>query len=186
MLIRKDTVPTVDANYLVAIIDWYSRYVVSFELSNTLDIDFYLRALERAYELNTPEIMNSDQGSHFTSSKFTSISLAKGVKVSMNGKGRCLDNVFIERLWRTVKQEDIYIKQYSSVAETRAGLNKFFIHYNNFRPHQSLDYKTPEEIYYSKEYKKTTPCEQLNKLTINSNETYENQLFNRLKSVLTS
>jgi len=172
--------------YLVAIIDWHSRYVISWELSNTLDIDFCLRTLERAYEFNIPEIMNSDQGSHFTSPKFTSISLAKGVKVSMDGRGRCLDNIFVERLWRTVKQEDIYIKQYSSVAETRIGLTKFFDDYNNFRPHQSLDYKTPAEVYFNREYKKTTPNEQSNKLNINLNTISSNQLFNESKTVLTN
>ena len=172
--------------YLVAIIDWHSRYVVSWELSNTLDIDFCLRTLERAYEFNIPEIMNSDQGSHFTSPKFTSISLAKGVKVSMDGVGRCLDNIFIERLWRTVKQEDIYIKQYSSVAETRIGLSKFFADYNNFRPHQSLDYMTPAEVYFNREYKKTASGEQLNKLNTNLNTILENQLFNESKTVLTN
>ncbi len=172
--------------YLVAIIDWHSRYVVSWELSNTLDIDFCLRALERAYEFNIPEIMNSDQGSHFTSPKFTSISLAKGVKVSMDGRGRYLDNIFVERLWRTVKQEDIYIKQYSSVAETRVGLTKFFDDYNNFRPHQSLNDKTPAEVYFNREYKKTASNGQLNKLNINLNTISSNQLFNESKTVLTN
>ena len=172
--------------YLVAIIDWHSRYVVSWELSNTLDIDFCLRALECAYEFNIPEIMNSDQGSHFTSPKFTSISLAKGVKISMDGRGRYLDNIFVERLWRTVKQEDIYIKQYRSVAETRVGLTKFFDDYNNFRPHQSLNDKTPAEIYFNRVYKKTAPDGQLNKLNINLNTIIANQLFNESKTVLTN
>lgn len=154
--------------YLVAIIDWYSRYVVSWELSNTLDIDFCLRVLERAYELAIPDIMNSDQGSHFTSPKFTSISLAKGVKISMDGRGRYLDNIFVERLWRTVKQEDIYIKHYNSVAETRIGLTKFFNDYNNYRPHQSLNYRTPAEVYFGQN-KKTAPLKQFTNLHINLN-----------------
>ena len=172
--------------YLVAIIDWHSRYVISWELSNTLDIDFYLRALESAYEFNIPDILNTDQGSHFTSSKFTSISLAKGLKVSMDGRGRYLDNIFVERLWRIVKQEDIYIKQYNSVAEARLGLTKFFADYNNFRPHQSLDYKTPAEIQFNREYKKTASNGQLNKLNINLNTILSNQLFNESKTVWTN
>jgi putative transposase len=147
--------------YLVAIIDWYSRYVISWELSNTLDIDFCLRMQERAYNLATPEIFNSDQGSHFTSPKFTAIPLSLGVKISMDGRGRCLDNIFIERLWRTVKQQDIYIKHYESVAECRGGLTKFFKKYNNYRPHQSLNYKTPAEV-YSGQNKKTASIEQIN------------------------
>ena len=154
--------------YLVAIIDWYSRYVVAWELSNTLDIDFCLRTLARAYELNTPDILNSDQGSHFTSPKFTSISLANNVKISMDGRGRCLDNIFIERLWRTVKQEDIYIKHYESVAETRIGLTKFFDEYNNYRPHQSLNDQTPADVYFGQN-KKTAFQQQLNILNFNLN-----------------
>lgn len=142
--------------YLVAIIDWYSRYVVGWKLSNTLEIDFCLEVYEEAIKkFGCPEIMNSDQGSHFTSPRFENISKENNIKISMDGKGRCLDNIFIERLWRTVKQEDIYIKQYSQINETKLGLNKFFIDYNNFRPHQSLDYRTPVEIYYNKKYKKT-------------------------------
>jgi putative transposase len=147
--------------YLVAIIDWYSRYVISWELSNTLDIDFCLRMQERAYNLATPEIFNSDQGSHFTSPKFTALPLSLGVKISMDGRGRCLDNIFIERLWRTVKQQDIYIKHYESVAECREGLKKFFNKYNNYRPHQSLNYKTPAEVYFGQN-KKTASIEQIN------------------------
>lgn len=147
--------------YLVAIIDWYSRYVIAWELSNTLDIDFCLRVQEQAYALATPEIFNSDQGSHFTSPKFTSASIEKGVKISMDGRGRCLDNIFIERLWRTVKQQDIYIKDYESVAECREGLGKFFINYNNYRPHQSLDYLTPAEVYFGQN-KKTAIEKQIN------------------------
>lgn len=170
--------------YLVAIIDWHSRYVISWELSNTLDIDFCLRALERAYDYNIPEIFNSDQGSHFTSPKFVNISLDKGVKISMDGRGRCLDNIFIERLWRTVKQEDIYINHYGSVREVRIGLNKFFNDYNNYRPHQSLDYLTPAQVYF-KENKKTALSGQSNILNINSNTILTNQLFNGSKSVLT-
>lgn len=154
--------------YLVAIIDWHSRYVISWELSNTLDIDFCLRAQERAYALATPEIFNSDQGSHFTSPKFTALPLSLGVEISMDGKGRCLDNIFIERLWRTVKQQDIYIRYYESVTECRKGLTKFFDKYNNYRPHQSLDYKTPAEVYFGQN-KKPAFVEQINICNFNLN-----------------
>lgn len=156
--------------YLVAIIDWHSRYVISWELSNTLDIDFCLRTQERAYALATPEIFNSDQGSHFTSSKFTALPLSLGVKISMDGKGRCLDNIFIERLWRTVKQQDVYIKHYESVTECREGLTIFFDKYNNYRPHQSLNYKTPAEVYFGQN-KKPAFIEQINIYNLNLNTT---------------
>lgn len=139
--------------YLVAIIDWYSRRVIAWELSNTLDIDFCLRVLERAYTLGTPDIFNSDQGSHFTSPRFTALSIAKGVKISMDGKGRYLDNIIIERLWRTVKQEDIYIKHYSSITEVKIGLTKYFLSYNSYRPHQSLNNLTPDAVYFSQNKK---------------------------------
>jgi len=154
--------------YLTAIIDWHSRYVVSWELSNTLDIDFCLRALERAYETAIPEILNSDQGSHFTSPKFTSISKSRGVKISMDGRGRCLDNIFVERLWRTVKQENIYINQYSSMTDVKIGLTKFFEDYNNYRPHQSLNNLTPAEVYFGYN-KKTAFFQQFTNLNINLN-----------------
>jgi len=154
--------------YLVAIIDWYSRYVVSWELSNTLDLDFCLRALERAYQTAIPEIFNSDQGSHFTSPKFTELSKLKGVKISMDGRGRCLDNIFVERLWRTVKYEDIYINQYSSMPEVKLGLTKYFNNYNNYRPHQSLNNLTPAEVYFGQN-KKTAFFQQFNNLNNNLN-----------------
>ncbi len=154
--------------YLVAIIDWYSRYVIDWELSNTLDIDFCLRVLARAYQISIPDIFNSDQGSHFTSPKFTAISLAHEVKISMDGRGRCLDNIFIERLWRTVKQEDIYINHYESIHEVKAGLTKYFDRYNNYRPHQSLNNRTPAELHFG-ENKKTAFFQQFANLHINSN-----------------
>lgn len=154
--------------YLTAIIDWHSRYVISWELSNTLDIDFCLRALEKAYETAIPEIMNSDQGSHFTSPKFTGLSKSKGVKISMDGRGRCLDNIFVERLWRTVKQEDIYLNQYDSMTKLKTGLTKFFDDYNNYRPHQSLNDLTPAEVYFGK-HKKTAFFQQFTNLNINLN-----------------
>jgi len=154
--------------YLTAIIDWYSRYVIAWELSNTLDLDFCLRALERAYGYNLPDIFNSDQGCHYTSPKFTALSLERGVKISMDGRGRCLDNIFIERLWRTVKQEDIYLNHYESVSEVRLGLAKFFNDYNNYRPHQSLGDLTPAEVYFG-QHKKTAFFQQFTNLHINSN-----------------
>ncbi|MDP1993867.1 MAG: IS3 family transposase [Ignavibacteria bacterium] len=162
--------------YLVAIIDWHSRYVIAWELSNTLDIDFCLRVQERAYALAIPEIFNSDQGSHFTSPKFTAVSIEKGVKISMDGKGRCLDNIFIERLWRTVKQQDIYIRHYESVAECRIGLTRFFNSYNTYRPHQSLNYLTPAEVYFGQN-KKTALTEQINIFNLNLNAVPANPTF---------
>jgi len=135
--------------YLIAVIDWYSRYVINWKLSNTLEMGFCLECLEEALEKRRPEIFNTDQGSHFTSPKFTGILEANRVQVSMDGRGRYLDNIFVERLWRTVKQENIYLNDYGSVLETRFGLREYFPFYNAKRRHQSLDYRTPEEIYYS-------------------------------------
>lgn len=134
--------------YLVAIIDWYSRYVLSWEVSNTMDTSFCLVALEEAFKKGKPEIFNSDQGSQFTSNEFTSRIEKAEVKVSMDGKGRVFDNIFIERLWRSVKYEEVYIKDYLSVKEAVKGLQQYFYFYNNERPHQSLKYKTPESIHY--------------------------------------
>ncbi len=136
--------------YLVAIMDWYSRYVISWELSNSLEIDFCLRALEKALSVCNPEIFNSDQGSQFTSIEFTSVLKGKNIQISMDGKGRAIDNIFIERLWRSLKYEEIYIKDYQDVKEARAGIEKYLNFYNNERLHQSLEYKTPAEIYFSK------------------------------------
>ena len=162
--------------YLAAIIDWHSRYVIAWELSNTLDIDFCLRVQGRAYALAIPEIFNSDQGSHFTSPKFTAASIERGVKISMDGRGRCLDNIFIERLWRTVKQQDIYIRHYESVAECRTGLAEFFNSYNAYRPHQSLNYLTPAEVYFGQN-KKTALIEQINISNFNLNAVPANPTF---------
>jgi putative transposase len=134
--------------YLVAIIDWYSRYVLSWRLSNTLDVSFCLEALEEALEKGTPVIFNSDQGSQFTSKDFTQILLDKGIKISMDGRGRVFDNIFIERLWRSVKYENVYLKGYETCEETIDGLCSYFPFYNNQRPHQSLGYKVPHEIHY--------------------------------------
>ncbi len=135
--------------YLVAIIDWYSRYVLSWRLSNTLDVSFCLEALEEALDKGTPVIFNSDQGSQFTSKDFTQILLDKGIKISMDGRGRVFDNIFIERLWRSVKYEDVYLRGYETCKETIDGLSRYFPFYNNQRPHQALGYKVPYEIHYN-------------------------------------
>ena len=129
--------------YLVAIIDWYSRYVVSWELSDTLEEEFVLKAVSRAFAKGRPEILNSDQGSHFTSQKYTKMVLEAGVKVSMDGRGRALDNVFTERLWRSLKYECVYINEFESPKEARRLIAEYFEFYNNVRIHQSLDYRTP-------------------------------------------
>ncbi len=133
--------------YLFAIIDWYSRYVVEWELSNLLDMEFCVEALERGLKRKHPEIFNTDQGVQFTSRLFTKRLEEAGVQISMDGKGRALDNVFVERLWRSVKYEDIYPKGYSSMKELQKGLKGYFEFYNEKRPHQALKYQTPAEIY---------------------------------------
>ena len=134
--------------YLVAIIDWYSRKVLSWELSTTLDTHFCLSALEDAlHHHGTPEIFNTDQGCQFTSDAFTAKLLSKGIKISMDGKGRASDNIIIERFWRSLKYEEVYLKEYESVAECRENLRRYFDKYNNFRPHASLDGITPSMAY---------------------------------------
>jgi putative transposase len=136
--------------YLVAIMDWHSRYVLSWEISNSMESLFCVKALERAIEkYGTPEIFNSDQGSQFTDHKFTGVLERNGVKISMDGKGRCMDNIFIERLWRSVKYEEVYIKDYGTLPEARSGLTEYFKRYNNLRPHQSLGYRSPREVHFS-------------------------------------
>lgn len=136
--------------YLSAVIDWYSRYVLSWTLSNTLDTTFCSEALEQALLISTPEIFNTDQGVQFTSQSFTQALLDKGIKISMDGRGRALDNIFVERLWRTVKYENIYMNEYQTVADLRYGLEKYFNFYNQSRLHQSLGYQTPAEVYFKK------------------------------------
>ena len=133
--------------YLTAVIDWYSRYVLSWRLSNTLDSGFCLEALDEALSRGRPEIFNTDQGSQFTSREYTSRLEEAGVAVSRDGRGRALDNVFVERLWRSVKYEDIYIKSYDKVSELAMGLTAYFQFYDEDRLHQSLDYQTPGEVY---------------------------------------
>jgi putative transposase len=133
--------------YLVAVIDWYSRYVLSWELSVTMDMNFCITALERALMNRKPEIFNTDQGAQFTSTAYTSRLLAQGIRVSMDGRGRALDNVFVERLWRSVKWEEVYLKDYRDVGEAFDGLKAYFDFYNRVRIHQSLKYQTPESVY---------------------------------------
>jgi putative transposase len=135
--------------YLVAVLDWFSRYVLAWQLSNTLDGRFCVDALQQALRLGTPAIFNTDQGVQFTASDFTSQLQAAGIRISMDGRGRALDNVFVERLWRTVKYEDIYLKDYASVPELETGLERYFGFYNHDRPHQSLGYRTPAEVYHT-------------------------------------
>lgn len=134
--------------YLVAIIDWYSRYVISWELSNTLETDFCSRGLKRALNTNKPLIFNTDQGSQFTSNDFTGILANHNISISMDGKGRCLDNILIERLWRTLKYENIYQNSYETVKELMEGLRTYFHWYNRKRIHQSLNYNTPASFYF--------------------------------------
>ena len=133
--------------YLTAVIDWYSRYVLSWRLSNTLDGGFCLEALDEALSRGRPEIFNTDQGSQFTSREYTGRLEGAGVAVSRDGRGRALDNVFVERLWRSVKYEDIYIKDYEWVPDLESGLRAYFRFYDEDRPHQSLGYRTPGEVY---------------------------------------
>lgn len=133
--------------FLAAILDWYSRYVISWRLSNTLDGSFCLDMLEEALSKGRPEVFNTDQGVQFTAAAWTGRLESAGIQVSMDGRGRCLDNVFVERLWRTVKYEDIYLRGYEEVAELAAGLGRYFAYYNKERLHQSLGYRTPTVVY---------------------------------------
>jgi putative transposase len=139
--------------YLAATIDWYSRYVLAWRLSNTLDGSFCLEMLEEALARGRPEIFNTDQGVQFTSAAWTSRLEDAGVEVSMDGRGRCLDNVFVERLWRTVKYEDIYLWAYETVPELVQGLRRYFRFYNEERHHQSLGYRTPTAVYREQRWK---------------------------------
>jgi putative transposase len=134
--------------YLVAVMDWFSRYVLSWAVSITMDVGFCLEALEQALGVAQPEIFNSDQGAQFTSIAFTGRLESAGIRISMDGRGRALDNVFVERLWRTVKYEEVYLKDYETPREAMQGLATFFIRYNAQRQHQSLDYQTPAAVYF--------------------------------------
>ena len=153
---RKDQVWSTDITYiplrhgfmyLVAVMDWYTRYVLSWRLSNTLESHFCIEALEESLAISRPEIFNTDQGSQFTSQAFTGILQDHEIAISMDGRGRALDNVFIERLWRTVKYENVYLKQYETAGQLAKGLRKYFYFYCNERPHSSLGSRTPAEWY---------------------------------------
>jgi putative transposase len=159
MVDRKDQVWAADITYiplsrgfmyLVAIIDWWSRYVLAWQMSTSLDTSFCLEALEMALQFGKPEIFNTDQGSQFTSSVFTGTLKDNDILISMDGRGRCMDNIFIERLWRTVKYENVYLMHYESVSEGRQGINSYLGLYNNQRPHQALKYQTPAEVYFQR------------------------------------
>jgi len=135
--------------YLVAIIDWYSRKVLSWQLSNTLDADFCVAALQQALTIyGRPGIFNTDQGCQFTSEAFTSVLQAHDIRISMDGKGRWVDNVFVERLWRSLKYEEVYLKAYESIAQARASIGRYLAFFNTERRHQSLDRKTPDTVYF--------------------------------------
>lgn len=143
--------------YLVAVLDWHSRYVLAWRLSNTLDVTFCLESLEDALTKGRPDIFNMDQGSQFTSLEYTGALARQGIGISMDGKGRALDNIFVERLWRTVKYEEIYLKHYETVPEVYEGLTNYFRFYNEERLHQSLGYRTPAEVHYDREEKGVVP-----------------------------
>ena len=134
--------------YLVAVLDWFSRYVVSWELDQTLEMPFVVATVQRALARATPTIWNSDQGSHFTSPQYTQLLLDAGVQISMDGKGRALDNIFTERLWRSIKYEEVYLNDYANPKEARRGLAEYLHFYDHHRPHQALNYQTPAAIYY--------------------------------------
>jgi len=134
--------------YLVAVIDWYSRKVLSWRLSNTMECQFCVECLEQALQIyGSPEIFNTDQGCQFTSAAFTGVLKTRSIKISMDGRGRALDNIFVERLWRSVKYEDVYLKGYATMTELLKGLTEYFMFYNTTRLHQSLDYLTPDTVY---------------------------------------
>ncbi len=136
--------------YLVAVMDWFSRYVLSWRLSLTLELDFCVEALKCALRRGRPEVFNSDQGSQFTSDQFTGELEAREIAISMDGRGRCMDNIFIERLWRSLKYEEVYLKDYASVNEARTGIERYLRFYNQERLHQSLQYRTPATIYLAR------------------------------------
>ncbi len=136
--------------YLVAIIDWFSRYVLAWEVATSLEASFCLEALDKALGMGsaTPQVFNSDQGAQFTSLDFTGRLLADDIKISMDGRGRVLDNIFVERLWRSVKQEEVYLREYNGIKEAASSLGRYFDFYNHRRLHQSLSYQTPAAVYW--------------------------------------
>ena len=135
--------------YLLVIMDWHSRYVIDFEVSNSLESTVFVETLKRALATGKPEIFNSDQGSQFSSIEWIKVLVAGGIQISMDGRGRCFDNIFVERLWRTVKQEEVYLNEYQDVWQAEDRLRKYFEFYNHRRPHQSLGYLAPAEVYWS-------------------------------------
>jgi putative transposase len=135
--------------YLVAVLDWFSRYVLAWELSDTLELPFVLDCARGALDRARPTIWNSDQGSHFTSPQYTELLLAAGVQISMDGRGRARDNIFTERLWRTVKYEEVYLTEYATPRDAHQGLSRYFPFYNTERPHQALGYQTPAMVYFA-------------------------------------
>jgi putative transposase len=140
--------------YLVAIMDWHSRYVLAWRLSNTMEVNFCLEALEEALSKGSPEIFNTDQGSQFTSDAFIGMLLGQGIQVSMDGKGRYTDNIFVERLWRSIKYEEVYLKAYQNGTEARAGIGSYLEFYNGERPHQALGYRTPGEVFQEGQHRR--------------------------------
>jgi len=137
--------------YCIAVMDWWSRYVLSWRVSNSMDVSFCLEALEEAFSKGRPEVFNTDQGSQFTSAKFVDMLLAKEIEISWDGRGRALDNIFIERLWRSLKHENVYLRGYRGLKEARDGISKYFAFYNQHRPHQALRNQTPMIIHFGKE-----------------------------------
>jgi putative transposase len=136
--------------YLAAVLDWFTRRVLAWRVSITLEADFCIEAVEEALARHgTPEIFNTDQGSQFTSTEFIKVLAAREIKISMDGKGAWRDNVFVERLWRTIKYEEVYLRAYASVSEARAGIGRYLSFYNTRRPHSSLDGKTPDQAYFN-------------------------------------
>jgi putative transposase len=135
--------------YLCAVIDWHSRYILSWKLSNTMDTGFCLEALEEALKHGKPKIFNTDQGSQFTSAEFTNRLLLDGIQISMDGRGRALDNIFVERFWRSLKYENVYPNSYETFADAKTGISEYFRFYNNDRLHQSLDYNTPTSVHWN-------------------------------------
>jgi len=149
--------------YLVAVMDWYSRYVLSWELSTSLEVDFCINALQKALAVGKPGIFNTDQGPQFTSADFTEVLTHEAVAISMDGRGRTFDNIFIERLWRSLKYENVYINDYQTVRDARKGIGNYFLLYNTERLHQALGYVTPAELYYGR--RNQTGMEEMHALT---------------------
>ena len=142
--------------YLTAVMDVFSRFVLGWQISNSMDTSFCIEALEDAFRYGKPDIFNTDQGSQYTSNAFTSVLKSNEIQISMNGRGRCIDNIWVERLWRSVKREDIYLREYRGGNELFKGLHKYFHHYNFQRPHQALNYQTPSEIFRHKTKEEST------------------------------